>query len=100
MIVHSSLRFELGPEGIRAVRKGDLEVSVWPFSPDLELHTEIHPGRIVTDDQDRILLETDEIGKPLRRDGRFVPIVADRWLILEAGGRRAEIPLLDGPTNK
>jgi hypothetical protein len=93
LIVRSSIRFELGPDGISAVREGDLKVVYGIFRVNLTAHTETHRRRRVTDEQGRVLLEVDAGGRPVTRGGDFVPLTSNEWLIIEARGKRLEVPL-------
>lgn len=93
LIVHELVRFFYDEHGITAVDAGDLEIKVGWFAPDLRLRTEFHRGRIARDSEGRMLIETDRRGRPLRRDGRFVPVQADRWLVLQVSKHRIELPL-------
>ncbi len=93
LIVHEQVRFSYDENGITAVEEGDLEIKAGWFAPDLRLRTELHRGRIARDSEGRLLIETDERGRPLRLAGRFVPVQADRWLVLQVNQHRIELPL-------
>jgi len=100
LIVHKQVRFFYDENGITAVDAGNLEVKAGWFAPDLQLRTELHRGRIARDAKGRMLLETDGSGRPLRRDGRFVPVTSDRWLVLQVRKHRFELPLDRKPVSQ
>lgn len=100
LIVHKKVRFFYDENGITAVGEGDLEIKAGWFSPDLRLRTELHRGRIALDSKGRILIETDERGRPLKLAGRFVPVRSDRWLVLQVKKYRIELPLDRKPLSK
>ena len=93
LIVHKLVRFFYDENGITAVDEGNLEIKAGWFAPDLQLRTELHRGRIARDSEGRMLIETDKRGRPLRQDGRLVPVQADRWLVLQVSKHRIELPL-------
>ncbi|MEE8469650.1 MAG: hypothetical protein V3T22_14410 [Planctomycetota bacterium] len=100
LIVHRQVRFFYDENGITAVKEGDLEIKAGWFAPNLRLRTELHRGRIARDSKGRILIETDERGRPLKLAGRFVPVRADRWLVLQVKQHRIELPLDRKPVRK
>jgi hypothetical protein len=93
LIVDKSVRMRLGPVGIESIHDGDVKVVKGFLKISLDLHTECIPGKPVRDEDGRILVQTDEQGVPLVVDGQYVPVTADEWLIVEAHGRRIELPL-------
>ena len=95
LIVHRRVRLECGPDGIHGVASGDLEIAYGIFAPNVELTTELRPGGAAHDLEGRIVLSVDEAGSPLRENGRWIPVRADRWLILTVHGTRLELPLED-----
>jgi hypothetical protein len=93
LVVHARVRFSVREGQIDSVRAGDLEIGWGLMRFDVKLVTEHRPGSWARDARGRILLLTDESGVPLSVAGRFRPIEADRWLVLEVRGTRREIPL-------
>lgn len=93
LIVHRRLHLKRDGQVLRGVADGDLEIAYGMFAPNLSLATEHRPGDFARDPEGRILLEVNELGLPVRENGRWVPVRSDRWLILEVKGRRIELPL-------
>jgi len=89
----STVRFTVDENGLTGLRKGDIEayggfLAGWV---NLNLFSESHEGRVAKDGK-RVLLETDESGDPLVRDGRYVPQRYDNWLVITGPlGYRQEI---------
>ena len=95
LLVNERVRFQFDETGLCGVRSGDLEIEAGWFTPDVELHTVVARGRTAKDAEGRTLLATDERGRPIRRGGQWVPVRADRWLVLTVHGHRFDIPLDD-----
>lgn len=93
--VNRRLRFDFDSEGICAVVEGDLEVKAGIFWFDLSLSTELTPLREVCNAEGRPVLVEGSSGRPIKRDGRFLRETSRRWLVLEAKGRKVEIPIGD-----
>ena len=93
LVVKERLRFTVDGGAIEGVRRGDLKIAWGVFSFDVHLETEARPDSWARDEHGRILLKTDESGDPVDVGGRYCPIEADRWLVLEVRGTRQEIAL-------
>jgi hypothetical protein len=87
--ISKEVQFSVNAGGIAGLRAGDMQVKAF-FWFDVGIRTERTPGRVATDDK-RTVLETDASGRPLVRDGRYVPQTWDDWVVLEAGGKRVDI---------
>jgi len=94
LIVHRRVRFRWDESGITGVAEGDLEIAYGPFAPNVSVSTERRAGE-ARDEKGRIVLQVDERGEPLWADGRWVPLRAERWVVLEVKGRRFELPLAE-----
>jgi len=92
LVIEERLRFEHDGRAITAVREGDLRVKKLWMSFDLRVSTVTRVGA-QRDDKGRTVLETDAAGEPLLVDGKLVPVSAERFFVIEARGRRVEIPL-------
>lgn len=93
LIVNQTLRFYSSGTDLAGVEDGDLEIAYGMFAPNVSLSTEHRPGDVARDASGRIVLEVDEQGLPIRKDGRWVPRRSNRWLVLEVKGRRFELAL-------
>ena len=94
LIVHRRVRFRWDETGITGVAEGDLEVAYGPFAPNVSLRTERRASE-ARDEKGRIVLQVDERGEPLWAEGRWVPLQAERWVVLEVKGRCFELPLAE-----
>ena len=97
LLVNQRVHFQFDETGLCGVCPGDLEIRAGWFTPDVKLRTIVARGRTAKDSEGRVLLATDERGRPIRRSGRWVPLRADRWLVLTVQGHRFDIPLQDPP---
>lgn len=88
----SKIRLEFDETGLRGLHKGDVEVKRHFLWWDLEVRTLVEK-RSETDSDGRKRVCTDPSGKALLRDGKPVFLECDRWLVMEAKGRRMEIAL-------
>lgn len=93
IVIQDRVRIEFDAQGGLRLRKGDLQGKCGFFRKDLEAYTVRYPGRLVRDDDGRVILRTDDAGRPLLADGRPVARTSDEWLVIEAGERKFEVAL-------
>ena len=79
----SAVKFTINQDGLTGMRAGDIEAHGgflvgWV---NLNLFTERAPGKLAKDGK-RVLIEVDKDGKPLIRDGSYVPQRYDNWLVI------------------
>lgn len=93
LLVHRTLRFELGASGVTGIVSGDIEVAAGPFRFDLDVRVERGAPRHERDRFGRAVLARDERGAPYKQDGRWVLERHADWLVLSAMGHVLEVGL-------
>lgn len=91
--VHRTLRFELGPDGVAGVVRGDIEVVAGPFRFDLDVRVERGAPRHERDRFGRAVLAQGPRGAPYKENGRWVLERHADWLVLSAMGHVLEVGL-------
>jgi hypothetical protein len=88
IVISDKLQFFFNESGIVRVRKNDIRYFIFP----LNFRTERAPGKILKH-EGRSVLELDEEGAPLIKDGSYVPMQFDDWIIIESGLNSYEVPI-------
>ena len=82
------LQFFFNEKGILRVRSKDMTLSFF----NLNFRTERDPNKILMHN-DRIVLEENAHGKPLQKEGRYLPQRYDDWIIIESSFKNVEVPI-------